>query len=522
MPTLCTTSFKHRVFFMILAGFAALHVNAQNVPGLEITNQYNEQKILYNEDSILHTAWKPVVYTDTGIYASWGSWLHRKFFQEHLLQLNHSDFKLNADIIFDEYIGNSKRQITTPEMNTRGYEVSGTVGKNFYFETNFYENQGRFGGYIDSFIRENFIIPGQGGFKNKGDGRGFDFASSDAKLVFKPGKVFLFDLGYGKNFIGDGYRSVLLSDWSFNYPYFRTAVNLGKFQYNVMWSQFIGDRSRYYNNKKGYLRKWAQTFYVDWKPIDQLNIGIFESVMWPDQDSSYKKDMSPWIASPIMFAHGSESPDGVKNNEIYGANIKLRVLKSTHLYGQFALQHSKTGTSSTNEFAIQGGIRSGNTFGVENLNTLLEFNMATPYMYATNTLNTNYAHNNQPLAHALGANFREGLFKADYLYKRISVRLETFYAQYGADSNASQNYGNDIFKPVSTASVDGNGELLQGLKTNIVFADLKLAYVLNPVTNMRIEAGATFRNEKSKAFLYKDRIFYIGIRMSFRKISYDY
>ncbi|MEO7210604.1 MAG: hypothetical protein ABIY35_06655, partial [Chitinophagaceae bacterium] len=185
-------------------------------------------------------------------------------------------------------------------------------------------------------------------------------------------------------------------------------------------------------------------------------------------------------------------------------------------------QHSKTGTSSTNEYAIQGGIRSGNTFGVENLNTLLEFNMAAPYMYATNTVNTNYANNNQPLAHALGANFREGLFKADYLYKRVSIRLETFYAQYGADANDSLNYGHDIFKPVSTASVDGNGQLLQGLKTNIVFADLKLAYILNPVTNMRIEAGATFRNEKSKDFLYQDRIFYIGIRMSFRKISYDY
>ncbi len=522
MQTHCTALCFRRFSLLIIISCIAFAVQAQKEPGLDITNQNSEQKILYNDDSILHTAWKPVVYTDTGIYASWGSWFHRKFFQEHLLQMNQPSFKLNADIIFDEYIGKSDRQITTPMMNTRGFEVSGTVGDNFYFETNFYENQGRFGGYIDSFIRGNFIIPGQGGFKNKGDGKGFDFASSDAKLVYKPGKIFMFDLGYGKNFIGDGYRSVLLSDWAFNYPYFRTAINLGKVQYNVMWSQYISDRDRIYNNKKGYFRKWAQTFYVDWKPTDFLNIGIFESVMWPDQDSSYSKDMSPWIASPIMFLHGSTSPDGVKNNEIYGINAKIRVLKSTHIYGQFAYQKYKDGGSSTSEYAIQAGVRSGNTFGLENLNTLLEFNMATPYMYATNSLNTNYAHNNQPMAHALGANFREGLFKADYLYKKFSVRFETFYAQYGADSNATLNYGQNIFKPVSDASVIGNGTLLQGLKTNILFADLRLAYILNPVTNMRIEAGFTFRNEKSKLFYYKDRIFYIGIRMSFRKISYDY
>jgi hypothetical protein len=143
-------------------------------------------------------------------------------------------------------------------------------------------------------------------------------------------------------------------------------------------------------------------------------------------------------------------------------------------------------------------------------------------MYATDLLNTNYAHLRQSMAHPKGANFKEGLFLADYSFKKWYFRFQTFFTKYGADSSATLNYGSDIFKPVSTRSISGDTKTGQGLSADILYADLKLAYVLNPATNMRIETGFTYRNEKSDLFNYQDRIFYIGIRMSFRKISYDF
>src|SRR4030095_7323956 len=150
-----------------------------------------------------------------------------------------------------------------------------------------------------------------------------------------------------------------------------------------------------------------------------------------------------------------------------------------------------------------------------------EGNLARPYTYASHSLNTNYAHNNQPVAHPLGANFKEGLLMAEYTYKMWRFRFESFVANYGADSSRNVNYGHDIFKPTDTHSVD-DATIGQGISTNIFYADFKIAYVLNPVTNMRIETGFSFRNEKNSIVTYKDRTFYIGIRMSFRRINYDF
>lgn len=501
-------------------------------PVLRATNIYNEQQIVYNNDSIKHTVWKPIIYSDTADKRGEGTWFHRKFFQEHLLQLRESNFNLDADIIVDEDIGYSKRSIPTISnisrrkeqshismMNTRGFEISGNLTDKFYFESAFYENQGRFGGYVDSFIRANYVIPGLGGYKNVGDGKGFDFSSSNARLVYMPSKHFAFDLGYGKNFIGDGYRSLLLSDWSYNYPYLKTSVTYGKFQYNVMWSQYIPDRTRTYNNHQGYFRKWAQTFLVDYQVTNHFSVSVFETVMWPDQDSSRNRDISASLISPIIFVHGSKSPSGVHNNSITGFNLKYRILNHTHLYGQLALDN--TGSGWKNRYAAQLGIRSGNMFNVNNLNAIIEANIARPYTYATNTLFTNYAHDNQALAHPLGANFKEGLVIAEYKYNAWYFRAEGIIARYGIDTD-STNYGHDIFKPISTHTVTDDASIGQGLSTKLFYADFKLAYILNPATNMRIETGVTFRNEKNRHDFYKDRIVYIGIRMSFRRFGYDF
>lgn len=505
------------------------------MPAMLLTNNYSEQHIIYNQDSTLHTSWKPLIYRDSSVSIKSGSWFHRKFFNEHLVQVEQKDFNLNVDIIFDEYIGFSKR-ITRPPprgnqdpvtgnnpmMNTRGYELSGNVSDKFYFETSFYENQGRFGGYVDSFIRLNRVIPGQSVFKNIGDGLGFDFSISQSRLMYKPSKHFLFDLGYGRNFIGDGYRSLLMSDWAYNYPYLKTSINLGKLQYNFMWAQHISDRNINFNNDEEQFRKWSQTFFIDWKATKRLSISLFESVMWPDQDSMRRADRSAWIASPVIFLHGSKSPSGVQNNVIIGTNLKYNIFNRTHIYGQFAVSQSGDFTSSEKRYAVQAGIRSGDLFNIKNLSGLLEFNAVRPYMYATNLLNTNYASLKQSLAHPRGANFKEGLLLADYSYKHWYLRFQTFITKYGADSSSAVNYGNDIFKPVSTQTQTSDFKTGQGLPTNIFYADLKLAYILNPATNLRLETGFTYRNEKSSQFNYQDRIFYIGVRMSFRKISYDF
>lgn len=526
-----------RHFFILLLVFSAAHVTLHAQQSLKVYNSYNHDK-LYNDDTIAHTAWKPIVYTDTLLPDNSSyKWLERKFFHEHLVNVQKPGFNIYADAVIDEYFGKSNRydkiingkqiNVKTPSIDTRGYQLSGNIGSKIYFESNFYENQGKFGGYIDSFIRRNAVIPGTGAYKKKGDGSGFDFSTSSARLIYLPNKHLFFDLGYGKNFIGDGYRSLLLSDWTSNYPYFRTSITFGKFQYSAMWAELISrvDRTdNTLNNKLGYYRKWSQTYMLDWNAAPGLSVGIFESVIWPDQQhtSTRPKDISASLLSPVIFLHGSTSPSGVENNDIIGLNAKFRFYPRSYFYGQFVIDQLGK-LSSLNRSGFQLGVRSGDIFEIPGLNVTAEYNTVRPYTYQGTSQDVSYSHANQSLAHPLGANFKEGIFVASYTYGKWRFRAEGFLASYGIDSGGI-NYGRDVSVILSSAQppVSGTIKTTQGLLTKVQFADVKAAYILNPFSGLRLETGITYRKEYNSIKTYKDFIFSIGIRTSLNSLFYDF
>ncbi len=523
----------HALCTMLL--FCAAFSVAEAQTGDVLLKPYNntdEQK-LYNFDTTMHTAWKPVLYTDSLLPIINEPWFKRKFFQEHLVQVQTPGFNLYGDIIVDEYIGKSGRynkkvgaldiNSTMPGMNTRGVELSGNIGNKVYFETNFYENQGKYGGYIDSFAREYNVLPGIGPWKPYGTTGGFDFSTSTGRIIYMPSKHFLLDLGNSKNFIGDGYRSLLLSQNSTIYPYFRVAATFGKFQYSVMWSQYIDTVDVKQNNNLGYLRKWGQTYFIDWSPTKAFSLGLFESVIWPGQidNDRTKTDLSPWLLSPVIFAHGRTTPSGVRNFDMLGLNSKLWFFDRSYFYGQLVVNQLGAFSSAQNRTGYQLGVRSGDIFEIPGLNVLAEFNTVRPYTYAGASSDVNYSNANQALAHPLGANFAEGLAVVTYAYNRWRFRFEGFVANYGADTGQA-NYGQNILAHLPIKSPSGDVKQGQGVAATIDYADLKLSYILNPKTNLRLETGFTYRHESSSVFDYQDKIFYIGIRMTFRSLQYDF
>ena len=518
-----------RLCTFLLLGIISLQTNVfGQTTALRLYNSWNINK-LYTDTNAVHTTWKPILYLDTVSSPSARSWLYRKVFEEHLLSVQQPNYTVYGDIILDEYIGydsrairasnGSKEDYHVPMMNTRGYEVSGSIGKSFYFETNFYENQGRFGAYVDSSIRKYKIIPRQARFKNIGDGLGFDFNYSNGRLIYTPNKHLLFDLGYNRNFVGDGYRSMLLSDYATDHPYFRAAFTFGNLRYTTMWSQYItespGSHDLY---AYGYPRKWAQTYLLDWKATKHFTASLFESVIWPGEDAQHHNDLSITYASPIMFLHAGKSKSGLSNNELVGLNLKYQVLPKTYLYGQAAADDLGKGIE--NRYALQLGVRSVDFLKVPDWNALLEFNTARPYTYGSDTNQTTYSHAYLALAHPLGANFKELLGVTDYSYKNWWFRLEGFAAKYGNDEQGI-NYGHNI---LNTESNYPTGDITtgQGAATNLIYGDLRVAYIINKKSNLRIEGNLAYRRESGLGKRYEDIIALIGLRMSFRNLYYDF
>ncbi len=379
--------------------------------------------------------------------------------------------------------------------------------------------------YVDSLVRQTYVIPHQANYKNaKADGPGFDFNYSSARIVYIPSRHLLFDLGYNHNFVGDGYRSLLLSDWSTNYPYLRAAITFGKVQYSVMWSQYLAYLNRsiastpYY--AFGFSRKWAQTYLLDWQVTPKFSAGLFESVVWSGGNINTNSKIDATYASPVMFAHSAQSKSGIDNNELVGLNLKYKFLPKANVYSQLALD--KTGNNADNRYAVQAGVRFMDFLGVSGWNALAEFNTARPYTYSSGNLHSSYTNANLPLAHPLGANFREVIGVTDFTYKHWWFRLEAFAAQKGIDSaNGTMNFGGNVMNR-SNSFPQGNIATLQGIKTNILYGDLRIAYVLNPKTNLRLETGFTYRRESNALKTYEDKYAYIGVRMSFRNLVYDF
>src|SRR5690606_8188005 len=90
------------------------------------------------------------------------TWLGRKIWNEHLVDVQAEDFTFYADFIPDfqvgyDFAGGGK----TTWLNTRGFQAGGSIKDKFFFYTSGYENQGVFPDYINDYIVENRVVPGQ-------------------------------------------------------------------------------------------------------------------------------------------------------------------------------------------------------------------------------------------------------------------------------------------------------------------------------------------------------------------------
>lgn len=488
------------------------------------TSYHSAFKPIFVDDALISTAADSIFYLNAD--TSRQSWLARKLFNEHLLSIKNKDFTVYADFLPDFQIGYDSESGTTTWLNTRGYQVGGTIGKTFSFYTSGFENQGEFPGYLYRFIADKDIIPGQT-LDNRMNRSFKDWATASAILSFTPSRYVNFTLGHDKNFIGDGYRSMLLSDVAANYPFLKTTVELGNVKYMSLWAQMQDLRSPKFSYDNGIRKKWGVFHYLNWNVNDRLSLGFFDAVIWQDADTLGKRGFDFSYINPFIFLRPVENQNGSPDNAVIGFNGKYEVAKNVTLYGQFMLDEftAKEFFAGTgywaNKFGVQAGIKGFNAFKIKNLNFLAEFNTARPYTYSQRNSLLNYGHYNQPLAHPFGANFREILSIWDFSIKRWQLYAQGNYVQYGRDPGAD-NFGSDIFKSYRTR-VDNYGNYIgQGIATDFLYLDGKISYLINPKSNLRIEAGAVYRGEKNNLGLADTKWITFALRSSFRNLYQDF
>lgn len=490
---------------------------------------------IYSTSSREHTSLKPF-FIDSVLRSHYDSlmnygagnkqhgWGYNKLFNEHLIDVKGTGSTFYADLLPDFVIGRDFSNKQTTSITSLGLQIGGTVGDKFFYNITGYQSSAVFPDYISTYINQVGVIPGQAGAKTYKT-NGFDWSYITAVASFTPVKFLNITAGRDKTFIGDGYRSTLLSDIGSPYPFFKLTGTLGHVRYMAMWAYFNDPIDLQLDGKDR--KKWGVFHYLDWNVSSRLSFGFFDSIIWYDKDNlGHARGFEFSYINPIIFLRPLEASNGSPDNALIGLTGKYKLTDGITAYGQFTLDEfqakeffSNTG-SSRNKYGWQFGVRGANLFAVKGLNYLIETNGAKPYTYSERGPIINYSENGEPLAHPWGANFREVVGLLNYSYKRFDFSGEADYGRYGLDIDGL-NYGKDPFKDyVNPAKAVGN-YIGQGLTTNMVFLEGKVAYLLNPKYNLRLELGGIIRQEKNAQFNDKSTMITFGLRSSFRNIYND-
>lgn len=411
-----------------------------------------------------------------------------------------------------------------------GVHIKTNINNDFTFAGTIYGGKSSFPFFIDTGLNQQKIIP-ESGQAYGSNAAGYSFFDYTGYISYSPknNKVFNFQAGRDKHFIGDGYRSVLLSDYAPAYPFFRINTNIWRLQYNV-WYTIMNDVSSANGRQKSFNNKYGTFHYLSYNVVKGFNIGLFENIVWRGSDSSQARTFEVNYLNPIIFFRPQEYSVGSPDNSFIGLNMNVTVLKTLKLYGQLGLDEfllkeirARKGWWA-NKQAWQLGGKYINAFGVEGLKLQAEYNQVRPFTYTHGLVTQNYSHYGKALAHPLGANFKEFLGFITYRKKRSEFSWQGMLARVGMDTaGTNSNVGQNIFLSYNTRSSDYGHFTGQGVKTTILQSQLKYTLYIIPDLNMRLEIAYIQRSEKnSRGYELQNPFIYFGFKTSFWNVYPDF
>jgi hypothetical protein len=367
-----------------------------------------------------------------------------------------------------------------PTVNSRGLEVRGMINKKIGFYTFATDNQVVFPGYVRVFLDSNNAVPNEGFhkiFKNYGS----DFLTGRGYITFNVTKNIHLQFGHDKNFIGNGYRSLILSDFSSNYTFLKINTKIWKFNYMNLFAQMNAGHT---GADVYYPQKYYAFHHLSFNISKHVNVGLFESIMFGNRDSTRQGTFDLNYLNPIIFYRSLEQHLGSPDNAFIGMDYKINFLRHFSLYGQFIMDEfyiedlRKGNGSFRNKFAVQTGIKYIDVAGIKNLDLQLESNIVRPYTYQHFDSYTNYTNYGQPLAHPMGASFNEKIAIVRYQpLGRLMLTGKIFYTNFGTDTSAV-NYGGNISKDYRLRVSDFGNTIAQGVSNTLIYLGFTATYQL--------------------------------------------
>lgn len=442
----------------------------------------------------------------------------------NLYEVHVNDFDLIVNPVVQYMVSKENDNDQSLFLNTRGLTLRGRIAKKIGFAAYLTDNQERDPEYVQDWVSGRQAVPGNGYYKNFKDPGGLDYFDARGYFTFNVTKYIDVVFGYDKNFIGNGHRSLFLSDFGNSNLFLKLNTRIWKFNYQNLFMELHNAYARGGDKLLG--KKYAVMHHLDMNVTKWLNIGLFEGVVFGRQN---KFDFS--YLNPIIFYRSIEQQNGSHDNAVVGLDLKANIAKRFQVYGQLLLDEFKLSEIKANngwwanKFGIQLGAKYIDAFTIKNLDLQIEHNRVRPFTYSHGDSVANYTHYNQPLAHPLMANFGEtiGIIRYQPVPKWM-LQAKVIYYQQGRDAD-TVSYGSNIFLPsVSPYRASDYGfSTGSGWKTNVMYASLLVSYEVKE--NLFLELFGVARKQETKTapiLLENSTIVSFGVRWNMHRREFDF
>ena len=422
--------------------------------------------------------------------------------QTDFYHVDNPDFTLRVNPVALLAIGKDNKSTDGASyVNTRGVQIEGTIDQRLGFYAFLADNQQGVPQYVRTRVERDTIVPHEGYFKpykvaQLGQNSQYDFFSARGYVTYAATKHINVQLGHDRNFIGNGYRSLILSDYSAPYFFLKLNTRVWKFNYQNLFAELIAQRRE---RDQVYPKKYLALHHLSLDVTENFNIGVFESVVAGSASNRFELQ----YLNPIIFYRAIEQNVGSPDNATLGLDFKWNILRTAQLYGQvvldeFKLSEIRSGNGWwSNKQAVQVGAKYIDVAGIRNLDLQAEVNYIRPYTYQHVSYYTAYTNYQQPLAHPMGANLTEVLGVLSYQpLPRLMLVGKAIYTEQGLDdprTDPETNYGGNVLKSYNSHPMDFGNRTGQGNKSRLLHTDFTATY--QPRLNLFLDAKLIARRQ---------------------------
>ncbi|MFT3933229.1 MAG: hypothetical protein QM726_06410 [Chitinophagaceae bacterium] len=437
------------------------------------------------------------------------------------LQVNQKDFFLAINPVIQQIQGRESGDVSQHTyLNSKGVTFRGLIARKIGFDFYATDNQERTPHFVRQWEQKFSAVPGAGFYKPFKT-TGYDYFDARGSIHFNATKYINVQFGYDRNFIGDGYRSLFLSDFSTNYLFLKLNTHIWKLNYQNLFMELSRGSSP---GNVLLPKKYASMHHLSLQATKWLNIGLFESIIF-GRENHYEFS----YLNPIIFLRSAEQQNGSPDNANVGFNFKINIAHTLQLYSQimfdeFKLSEIKAGNGWWgNKQGIQAGFKYIDAFKIKNFDLQGEINYVRPFTYSHYDSVANYSHYNQPLAHPLGANFTEAIGIIRYQpAPKWNVQAKLIVWRQGLDT-ANSDFGSNIFIPNTYRAMEYGYKTGNGVKSTGANASLWIGYEV--LENLFIDASIMYRKLSVPAapqLASKTTLFSLGLRLNMFRREYDY